>query len=104
MREGLKIVLLPGGYYGRPVFRVGWLRRIEGDEYELLNARTIIRTGAYAVGGFDRLREKGPAGYKLSEIAEEPEDVNRHTIRRSGKARESAWIEHCPKPNGWGAK
>lgn len=102
MREGLKILVLPGGYYGRGVFRVGWLRRVSGDEYELLNARTIIRTGQYKIGGFGELAEKGPGkSYKLSPIESGAEDVNRLLIKRSKSADEKAWAEHCPKPKGW---
>lgn len=100
MRPGLKIVTLPGRY-GYSVTRVGWLRRVSGDERELVNARTIIRTQARAIGGLDKLASSGPKGYTLSDKTEGVEEIHRLLIRRSLPASETAWRKECPKPENW---
>lgn len=100
MRNGLKIVQLTGAYYGWAVTRVGWLRRVSGDEWELLGARTIIRTGSPRPLG--NLASHGPMkDHRLTDADEGAEDVNRILIRRSFAANEQAWLKHCPKPAGW---
>ena len=47
MRNGLYLVTTPSGG-SVAVLRVGWLRRVEGDELILVGARTPLR-GDYSV-------------------------------------------------------
>lgn len=104
MRAGLKLILIPGGYYGRSVTMVGWLRRAGsgGDEWLVYGARTIRRTGSYRIGGFALLAKEGPAGrYELSPESPEPEEVHRLLIRRALAVNVKKWTEHCPKPKDW---
>jgi hypothetical protein len=101
MKDGLKIIQLPGRY-GYSVTLVGWLRRINGDEYELLNACTVARNGNYKLDGLQKLASDGPKkSYDVTSAASMPEEVHRLLIRRSLPANEAAWREHCPKPKGW---
>lgn len=100
MRDGLKIVQLPGGY-GYSVTRVGWLRRVSGDDYELVNGRTMAREGAYSIDGITKAAAKGPNGYKLSVPDEMPEELHRLLIRRAVPANAKAWAEACPMPKDW---
>jgi len=99
MREGLKIVKLPGGYYGRSVTRVGWLRRVSGDEWELLpGARSVWRTGG-AMTPLDQLAAHGPGdNHQVSDPQAGIEEIHRLLLRRCLPADESAWAAHCPRP------
>jgi hypothetical protein len=102
MREGLKLIQLPGRY-GYSVTRIGWLRRVSGDEFELLGGRTIARTsGQYSLQGVSKLAAEGmKQGYEITEADELPEEIHRLVIRRALVASEKAWAKHCPKPKGW---
>lgn len=101
MSPGLKIIQVPGRY-GYSVTRVGWLRRVAGDEWELLpGARTIIRSGG--IRTLSELAEDGPKkDHTLSTPAAGLEEIHRLVIRRSLPANTKAWGDHCPKPKGWG--
>jgi hypothetical protein len=99
MRNGLKIIQVPGRY-GYSVTRIGWMRRVSGDEFELVNARTITRTGEPRT--LASLAHDGPKrDHGLSDMDEGVEEVHRLVIRRSRPASEAAWIKHCPKPGNW---
>lgn len=103
MREGLKVIQVTGAYYGYAVTRVGWLRRVDGDEYELLpGAVTVMRTGQRNLAGIDSLASEGPGKrYQCSEPAKAPEEIHRLLVRRSVPANEKAWAAVCPKPKDW---
>ncbi len=103
MHDGLKIITLPGGYYGRSITRVGWLRRVGGDEWELLGGRTIVRTESPRVGGLEILASSGPKGYKLGEASKTVEHIHRLIIRRSIVADPKVWNKDCPQPKDWSA-
>ncbi len=101
VREGLTIVTLPsGGSY--PYVLVGWLRRVQGDEYELAGARCIKRFGQDQA--LASLAENGPwkpttsAGTKLLDAATQPELVHRLHIGRAIPCNKKAWAKWCPKP------
>ena len=99
MRNGLKIIQVPG-MYSWAVTRVGWLRRDIGDEWELIGARSIIRTGAART--LDSLAAHGPkADHKLTPTSEATEEINRLLIRRSLRADVKVWAQYCPRPSGW---
>lgn len=101
MREGLKIVVTPGNYWA--LTQVGWLRRVDGDEYELVGARTLRRVGDMVP--LAELAASGPGKtIKLMPAAVEPEELHRLLIRRCIPASEDAWAKHCPKPAGWDAR
>jgi hypothetical protein len=98
MRAGLKIVVTPGNYWC--LSQIGWLRRVEGDEWELVGARTLRRIGEQVP--LAEIAAKGPGKtIKLMPVAEQPEEIHRLLIRRSIPANEAAWAEHCPKPDDW---
>lgn len=100
MRNGLKILQVPGRY-GYSVTVVGWLRRVVGDEMELLNACTVARTGNYRMDGLQKLASDGPKkGYDVTEPAKMVEDIHRLVIRRSINADPEKWPQ-SPKPKGW---
>jgi hypothetical protein len=99
MRNGLKIIQVPG-MYSWAVTRVGWLRRVIGDEWELIGARSIIRTGAART--LDSLAAHGPKDdHRLTPTSEAPEEINRLLIRRSLRADVKVWAQDCPRPSGW---
>ena len=97
MREGLKLIKLPG-YYG-PV-RVGWLRRIDGDNYELLAGSVlVIRTnGSRALA---ELAADGPLkDHKLTDKAGTAHDVNEFRVWQAIDCGD-AWREFVPQPKEW---
>lgn len=100
MHNGLKIIQLPG-YYGYAITKVGWLRRIAGDEWELCpGARTVLRTSG--TRGIDRLATDGPQqDHSLKEPSRTTEEIHRLLIRRSVQADPAAWAEYCPPPADW---
>lgn len=102
MRDGLVLVQFPGGYY-RNVTRVGWLRRVEGDEFELLGAVTVWRqSGSFDPAGLEKLAAKGLGKeYAASEPSASVELAHRLTVRRVLRADERTWAKVCPKPKGW---
>lgn len=102
MKDGLKVIQVPGRF-GYSVTLVGWVRRVNGDELELLNAVTVARTGTYRLDGIQRLASEGPGkrGYDVTEPAKLPEELHRLLVRRSLPANEAAWQDYCPKPKGW---
>ena len=105
MRDGLVLVQFPGGYY-RNVTRVGWLRRVEGDEFELFGAVTVWReSGSFDPAGLEKLAAGGLGkGYRASEPSPVAELAHRLTVRRVLRADEKAWARTCPKPKGWEEK
>jgi len=99
MREGLAIVVTPGGGYW-PLPQIGWLRRVAGDEWEIVNARVLKRAGTAvpladlaADGLGDRTSIGRPSKY--------PVPVHRLTIRRVEFADPEKWAKECPRPSGW---
>ncbi len=98
MRHGLAIVCSPAGY--GPYVRIGWCRRVDGDEWEIVNARVVRRFGTG--GELAKLAVDGPlTDTQLLSAAATPSPIHRlHAIRYEA-ASESAWAEHCPRPHGW---
>jgi len=98
VRDGLKIVSLPSGAYA--YILVGWLRRIVGDEYELIGSRCIRRFGRNR--SLAELAKHGPyEDTQLLEAAVEPEELHRLLIRRALPCNEKAWTKECPRPVDW---
>jgi hypothetical protein len=97
MREGLLLIQVPGRYWG--VTRVGWARHVEGDEWELHGAVTLVRkSGSRKLA---QLAEDGPQqDHGVSTPARLPELLHRWSARRVLVADVKAWAEHCPKPEG----
>jgi hypothetical protein len=106
MRNGLKIIAYLPGRYGYGLTRIGWLRRVSGDEYELIGARTLWRTrGNYQMGGLNKLAAEGLGeDYGASEADELPEELHRLLVRRVLICDEKKWANGrapMPKPRGW---
>lgn len=103
MREGLAIVVSPsaGTYYG--VSRVGWLHRIEGDEWEICSCRILQTTGEYVA--FAKMADVGPDdNTKLGVISKFPEPIHRSDFVRTVYCTVENWLRHCPKPDGMAEK
>ena len=100
MHDGLKLIQLPGRY-GYSVTRVGWMRRVGGDEWELLpGAVSIGRTSGQRT--IDQVAIDGPGkDHQLWPPSKGVEEIHRLVIRRSMPADEKAWAKHCPKPKDW---
>jgi hypothetical protein len=96
MEEGLKVVSVISGYV--PYVFVGWLRRIDGDEYELVNARVIRRFGdGYSIAELALKGPKlGPGATQLLPPA--TETVHRLMMSRCIAANVEAWKAACPAP------
>lgn len=101
MHDGLKIIQIPGGH-GWPITRVGWMRRVVGDEWELIGARTIIRRSGSPPRPLDSLASLGPGDdHVLTPVSEANEEIHRLVVRRSMPASLAVWGEHCPRPDQW---
>lgn len=105
MNDGLKVIVMTGSYYGYGVTKVGWIRRVSGDEWEILpGAVIVIRTGER--GTLEDLAAEGLGKrYKVhgkpSKVAEH---VHRLGPRRIIQANEGAWKGEVPRPDGWKAE
>lgn len=105
MRPGLLMIKYLG-WYGRGLVRVGWVRRVDGDELELmLGAVSVWRRGA-PITPLDVLAAHGPKAHRHS--AESPSLVIEPLHRWSGfrwlYCNEEAWAEDCPslvRPKDW---
>ena len=90
MREGLLLIQVPGRYWG--VTRVGYAKRIEGDEWEFRGV-TVVRTGA--VRTLADLAANGPKkDHAVYEADAVPELLHRFTPRRVLVANEAVWAKH----------
>jgi hypothetical protein len=105
MKEGLLLVKF-AGWYGRGLVRVGWVRRVSGDEYEMLpGAVSVWRRGA-PLTPLDQLAALGPKKHKHHAV--DPSLVVEPLHRWSGVrvlyCHEAAWATDCPslvRPAGW---
>ena len=98
MKEGLKIIQLPGRYYYK-VTKVGWLKRIAGDEYELIGACTVMRTSG--TRHLDELASDGPKDdHRVFKPSNAAEDIHRLSILRCIQADPESWPT-CPQPKNW---
>ncbi len=104
MKTGLTILQVTGGYYGRAVTLVGWLRRVGGDEYEMLPGHVTVwrESGSFQMNGLDTLAAEGLVkGYKASEPAKTVEQIHRLLVRRPKPCTEKSWSTVCPRPKDW---
>jgi hypothetical protein len=103
MRNGLKIIAFLPGRYGYGLTRVGWVRRISGDEFEILGGRTIWRkSGQFQMGGLNKLAADGLGkDYEATDPDAMPEELHRLLVRRSLPANEEKRAKLCPRPKGW---
>jgi hypothetical protein len=93
-----------GGYYGRSVTFVGWLRRIGGDEYELVPGHITVwrKSGSFDFNGLDTLAAEGLGkDYSASEPSKGIEQIHRLLVRRPKPCVEASWKKQVPKPKGW---
>ena len=98
MRNGLYLITTPSGG-SVAVLRVGWLRRVEGDEYELVNARTPLR-GEYTTT-FDQAQNIPPKNWKWTEPLVRPLQLHRFQIRAPVELDEKGYAKLFPRPEGW---
>ena len=98
MREGLVLIKTPG-YYGGPT-RIGWLRRIAGDRYELLpGLRSVSRTSGSR--DLSDIASDGPGkDHKLGAPSKVGESINALGVWRCFHADPAKWPE-CPQPKEW---
>ncbi|MBA2720775.1 MAG: hypothetical protein H0U52_16270 [Chloroflexi bacterium] len=101
MRDGLRVIKLPG-YYG--LTRVGWLRRVHGDEYVLLpGARTVWRESGSRL--LEDLADDGPLkDHGLGKPSKGNDEIHRLLVWRCLPADVAAWAKACPMPKGWVAE
>ena len=103
MRQGLTILQVTGGYYGRAVTLVGWVRRVRGDEFEMLPGHVTVwrSSGQFAKNGLDTLAAEGPGkDYETSKPALVVEQLHRLLVRRPKPCVEAAW-KLVPRPKDW---
>lgn len=98
MRNGLYLLTTPSSG-NVAVLRVGWLRRVEGDEYEVINARTPLR-GEYKTT-FDMAQNAPPPGWKWTEPLERPLQLHRFQIRAPVELSAEGYAKLCPRPEGF---
>lgn len=97
LQEGLVLIQVPGQGWG--VTRVGWSRRIEGDEWEFRGV-SVRRTGEKR--SLSDLAARGPRkDHQVSAPDEVSELLHRFGPRRVLVASEAAWVTYIPKPDGW---
>ena len=105
MTPGLKIIQISITNY-RAITFVGWLRRLYGDEFELLPGARIItkKPGlAWDWNGIDNLAAGGLGkDYQVTPPMKMREELHRlGNIRRSKPANEESWRPHVPRPADW---
>ena len=89
------------------VLRIGWVQRVEGDEYEALNMVTPLRND-YSKMFADAAIDGPPKGWKYTRPLPRPSPLNRFHILGPVSLDPStvgwenkSWNDICPKPKGW---
>ena len=108
MRSGLTIVTVPaGGAYGYAL--IGWLRRDDGDEWEMTGARIIKRYGT--ARSIAELAAAGPIeSTKLLPASKFPLYLHRLHMGRPEIVDPAVWTfeaageKSVPRPVGWEPK
>ena len=99
----LQILVSQAGYYC--LTRIGWLRHKSGDEWEIVNARTVRGRDWSAKSLTSLALSKGKApDHVFDEINPVPEPVWRvHCVRPIpiAEADWGSWAKVCPMPEGW---
>jgi hypothetical protein len=99
MKEGLYVWSQPSG--GVVVLRIGWIRRVEGDEYEAQHMVTPKRNGDYSVMLADLAIDGPTKKWDYTRPLPRPSPLNRFHIFGPVSLEPSQWSEICPKPKGW---
>ncbi len=101
MEPGLFLVRMRGGWYGRGIPYVAWLRPHRGDWWHMIGARRIERRNS-DLTSVDSLATKGPTkNHVIQPASQAIEVVHVMTsflrVYRAG----DIWIQHCPRPADW---
>jgi hypothetical protein len=100
MRDGLKIIKLPGDYYGGPT-RIAWVRRVAGDEYEIVAGSCLV-TRDSGKRLLEHIAADGPGDdHTVWPPAKLEAETNRFEVLQCFVASEKAWEKHCPRPKDW---
>ena len=98
MREGLTILFSTGTYFSS--CRMGWLRQVSGDEWEILSARNVRRTASNGIIALATCAAaKGLGGHELGDVDPEPEVVHRlHCLKpiRIAEKDWPKWVKEFP--------
>jgi hypothetical protein len=100
VKPGLYLFATPSG--GRAVLRVGWIRRVDGDEYEVVGQRTPKR-GEYNTMPSDAAAKGPPRAWTFTDAHPTPCPLTRYHIHHPWPCDERAWATVCPRPEGWEA-
>ena len=99
MRNGLFFWAQPSA--GVVVLRLGWIRRVAGDEYEALHMVTPMRGGDYQTM-FDALAIDGPPKkWTFTRPLPRSSPLNRFHILGPVSLDPAQWEKICPRPKGW---
>ena len=91
MKEGLKAVAVPFGY--TITWIVGWLERVQGDEYTMKNARRVKSLGS---SSHEEVIKNGCSESDYSDLTEY--ELHRLQILISVVPGDN-WLAICPKPS-----
>jgi len=83
------------------VIRIGWVRRIEGDEYEGLHVVTPKRNGDYDTMFSDAAIDGPPKKWDYTRPLPRPSPLNRFHILGPVSLDPKQWADVCPTPKGW---
>ena len=98
MTQGLAILFSTGTYFSS--CRIGWLRQVTGDEWEIDSARNVRRTASNGIMALAQCKAaKGLGGHEMGEVDTEPESVHRlHMLKaiRVPRADWPKWVKEFP--------
>jgi len=83
------------------VLRVGWIRRVEGDEYEALNMVTPQRKGDYETMFSDLAIDGPPKKWSFTRPIPGACPLNRFQIQGPVPLNPEQWAKISPRPEEW---
>lgn len=101
MRNGFYIWGQPSGSV--VVLRIGWVRRISGDEYEALSMVTPKRAGDYQTMLADLAIDGPPKAWTFTRALPRPSPLNRFHVLGPVSLDPAQWTKISPKPKDWDA-
>ena len=98
MRAGLFLITTPSSD-SVAVLRAGWVRRVEGDEYEMVGARTPMRNGHSMM--FCDAQEAPPPSWRWAEPLKRSIPLHRFQIRAPVELNPEGYAALFPRPEGF---